>query len=286
MHRRSFRAQARLAICGGAALSLSLLVFVDVRAAAATTQEILPCVTVIDERDLQQDLLCDCLMIGVFGTLHTNGYTLTITNPGGLTCYGTLDIDSRGNIPGRVVLSGGGTSQVRSWLLGLGSKRILLSNSSSRLEIVGRSHVISGDGSIIGENNGAEIRIAAAAEQISLTNNVALRGMLKVRGLTGGAGQFDGKFVNGATGSVMADASGALDILEGDVADVRGAEWMVLSNVNAILRFNIGATNLAGDFIITFGMLDIDQPVHTSGNLRFTGGLIDVAPEQYFIAGQ
>jgi hypothetical protein len=229
------------------------------------------------------------LRVQAGGYIQINsGNSLTITNSAGFdldpasggAAEALFEVGSSGVSGGTLVLSGGGSDPIDG--------ELRLSHSASVFSITSSSATVSGAGHVNGTNAAAEIRVAAntSGSPITLTNSAVIEGMLKIRGMQPSAGQEQGRFLNGATGVVRANAAGVLEFKEGDFRDAAsGAKYVVNSNASAVLRFSVApAATLLGDFMIAAGTLDIDDSVSTSGGMCFTSGLIDVAASKSFSA--
>jgi len=197
--------------------------------------------------------------------------TLTITGSGGLDIDPANGAVSEGVFDvadGTLVLSGGGTNPIDG--------KLLLSHASAVLSVTSASPTLntSSSGHVQGTNASAEIRIAAEASQRTLTSNVRIHGMLKIRGMAPGGGQLIGKFVNGASGIIDADANGVLSIMEGEIDDASGAAWRV-THANGTLEFLVSPNCLDGNFTVAPGTLDA-SPVIGSVDVRTIGRLLSM----------
>ena len=64
-------------------------------------------------------------------------------------------------------------------------------------------------------------------------------------------------------------------VLSVEAAATAGGTWILDSS--ATIRFDAASTDLAGDFQISAGTLDINQDFITSGSMHLSGGKIEVA---------
>ena len=158
---------------------------------------------------------------------------------------------------------------------------LFLSNSSSKLEFKTNHATVGGDGAIVGQDNSAEIRIA---DDKTLTNEMIISGNMTI--LDAGT---SGTFVNGATGTVLANGnpntSGSAEILTiasgltFDDADTGTPKWEATTDADAVLQFDVGASCLDGDFVISgCATLKLDGvTIKTKGNVTKTAGEIVLA---------
>lgn len=161
---------------------------------------------------------------------------------------------------------------------------IKLSNGTAALKF-SASVTVDGDGNIIGEHNDAKFQIAGDK---TLTNEMIVKGQMQVKALPGGTRA--GKFVNGATGTVLADADGndspAVLLFAVGLAfdDVSGANWQATTDPDAVLKFDVGAACLDGDFLID-GCATIQLngvSIDTRGSYTNNGGLLDLVGAVHF----
>lgn len=139
------------------------------------------------------------------------------------------------------------------------------------------SATVAGRGSIKGQNNGAEIRIAT--DKV-LTNTTSIVGMLTIVGETGpgNAGKLDNR------GLVHANDNGTLELGSNLLLDDTGSavRWKASTNGGGILLFrneHTGGSKLDGDFAVAnCSKLKFDKTIETNGAFD-TGaavGLVDV----------
>lgn len=213
----------------------------------------------------QQDEAVKILTIEHDGLLTVTGQTLTISGTGGY-----LDIDpvGGGTLVGRlvfgasgvVVLSGTGTHDIDG--------HVLMSGSSSILRFSTNDTTIDGDGYIQGSVSTAQIELA----DVDLTNEMLIQGMMTIEESLGTS-----SFINGATGTVQANAAGILLLhsnLE-SISDADNASWDAIAS-GATLQFDVGASCLKGDFLISncakLKLVGID--ITTEGSVTKTAGQI------------
>lgn len=224
-----------------------------------------------------QDEVVLTLNIKHGGKLTVRGQTLTISGSAGLDIEsgvlndGLLDISTGGT----VILSGGGTHPIGGDLL-LSSNTSILKISAAMT--FGPNNTVYG--SVKGEHNDAKIDIAG----VVLTNNIVVEGNMTVREESGTA-----TFVNGATGIVRAngnpDISGNPEILKFasgltyDDADTGSPKCEAMTDSEAVLQFDTGASCLDGDFeIANCAKLKLDgADIKTRGSVTKTAGEIVLA---------
>lgn len=162
---------------------------------------------------------------------------------------------------------------------------ITLSTSSSKLAFTD-SVTINGSGSIIGQHNTAKLLINGGK---TLINMITVSGNMTVLTAVGTGGGADGIFLNGSTGTVLANAGGIL-LLDGSLTldddNNGGAKWQAKGDPNAVLQFATGLTfvdsnpELAGNFLVDDeAKLDIDLTVVTSGTMTHTNGTVDTTAD-------
>ncbi len=151
-----------------------------------------------------------------------------------------------------------------------------LSDAAAQVEFTA-TVTVGGDGSIKGENNSAQLRIA---KDNVLTNTTSIVGMMKIAGLTGGTNA--GKLVN--QGLVYANGDGTLELGANLLLDdsTGGVRWKAGNNSGAILVFkntHTGGSKLEGDFAVAnCAKLKFEKTIETNGTFD-TGaaaGFVDV----------
>lgn len=224
------------------------------------------------------------------------GVTVTVNQGAGINYKGPPGLGSNG-AAGDLTIGGGASVTVNSATLTLDldvihdfNGDLFLTNSSSILKFVDNDATVDGDGAIIGQHNSAKIQIEGAKK---LTSTMLIQGKMTIE-TDGGTG--DGKFVNGSTGIVWANAAGIL-LFDGsltlDDEEVGGARalWKATSGSSTFLQFGSGLTfvdsnpELEGDFVLC-GDANIvfDVQVRTGGCFDETtaNGVLDLAGNDYF----
>ena len=208
----------------------------------------------------------DYVLIRQGGAVYTGGYTLRIKARSGLLIEGAglLNVNAAG---GSVVLDVPGTTEGGTHIV---DGEIRLTTSTSVLQI--RDDVVlAGGGAIIGSDNGAEISVDGGR---MLTSQLRIEGIVTIAGT---ADAITGFFHN--EGWVVADSASARILLEDLTFRGRG-EWRVGPTSGTEIEFaaTADATQLAGDFVVFDGTLDIplNAIVITSGHLHWVDGSIVV----------
>ena len=193
--------------------------------------------------------------------------TLTVSGADGLFLRHRQDVE--GN-PGLIkftaptgnqilVLSGGGTHVIDGVFK--------MNHAEATLRITTADAILAGEGSIVMSDAAAEIQV----DTQMLTNRITIEGK-GVIGLSGSTGTF----VN--DGLIHANvASGTIDLT--DLTYKHGYGLFMVSTT-ATLKFNaniVDATELASDFLMEAGTLDIDEPLDTAGVLNYILGTLDAS---------
>jgi hypothetical protein len=154
---------------------------------------------------------------------------------------------------------------------------------NATLRITTNNHVLTGTGYISGDDYEAMIEIGddSDSNNLTLTSTTVIRGAMWITPNSTSTGTMT--FVNNG----VVEANNASDPLEICPDLLAGSgEWKVMSSANAELRLWTGSTSLTGDITVSQGTLDIDSNFETTGDLIFTGGQIEVAPNVRFVANK
>ncbi len=217
-----------------------------------------------------------------------NGHTIEVDDAQQVTSVtvqsgGQLNLVASDASGGQLTFCAAGTPSLAVYTL----NGVDLRDSGTALRFE-KSLTIAGTGSVRGRASDAAMVLLTgdAAQDVVLTSTILIHGALVIKEAGGG----DGFFYN--IGGVSADAPGkVLELhpsLDG-VGDISGGAciapmWTAMAS-GAVLRFGTPA-NLAGDFRVGPGTLDIDAPVHTDGRLTFaSGGVIIPHPPACFSYG-
>lgn len=185
-----------------------------------------------------QDEAVAALTIEHDGKLNVTGQTLTVSGILNIddatdgTRVGFLIVDGTN---GKVTLTG---NSVAHDIDG----ELWLSTNTSILEFTA-DVTVDGDGKIVGKHNSAQIEIA----NVTLINEMVIEGMMTIEESSG-----DATFVNGATGTVRANADGILSFASNLTLDDDASTSLMEAkgNSSAILKFNADATGLLGKFVL------------------------------------
>lgn len=206
---------------------------------------------------LDADITVGSLTIGPDVTLTTGAFDLTISGPGGLIIEsgGVLDVDAAG---GFLILTGGGVHTIHGTVN-------LADFSATTFRITTADVVLNGGGKIVGRSTA---NAAIELNAVTLVSRVIIEGKLTI-GLAGAAGTFINE------GMVHANVAGTLDLTDNTYRDGHTGVYAVSSNASAILNFAaniVDATEIASDFFVAAGRLDIRDPMITIGNLDYFEG--------------
>lgn len=214
-----------------------------------------------------------------------NGCTVTVDDEREVTSViikatGRLKI-SGNDAPARLTICSTGTPRLEVNQ----SEGLILSDDCVELRFA-TSLTVTGSGSILGLNSGAEVVLAPGQDDsITLQTNAPIRGALVIKRIGRGAGHF----VNGST--VIASDPGKSITLHSSLTSIDDTSsacnvWEV-NALNASLIFDRAATDLSGGFGVGPGTLHIKKQVTTGGPLRMsTGGVIvPSAPSTFAYSG-
>jgi hypothetical protein len=203
--------------------------------------------------------------------------------PDGSTCY----VDEDGRADSFAVANGGYLIVEPGQTLAIDSNStvdqdggIILQGAGSVLQIL-VSLTISGDGSIVGQDDEARIDIGADSDgtQRTLTSTITIEGALLIQRTS--SATVNMTFTNNG----IVEANDTDDQLEISPNVVNGTgQWIVSTDPDAKLLFSVSPTSLSGNVTVSDGTLDIDENFETSGTLTQTGGKIDVEKQNYFQA--
>jgi len=175
--------------------------------------------------------------------------------------YDCMTVTSRGLLIIEATLTLNGyycTSTVAGW--------VLLTDQAATLGFAA-THIVGGGGEIRGLKDTAQITITSGA---ILSSTTTITGHLEITG--------EGNFNN--QGTVDADATGTLAIkVGGTVDDSDGDDRWRVSTSGATLLFDSAIGTLAsmeGEFIVSAGVIYIDEALTTTGRLDLSGGVVDV----------
>ena len=151
---------------------------------------------------------------------------------------------------------------------------VVLSNAMAMLAFTDNV-TVDGDGSIVGQDDSARVFITAGK---TLTNEMIFEGNMKLLSTSTAT---DANFVNGATGTVLANGDGGGSVavllfaagLDIDDADTGTPKWQATSDTDAQLRFDVSDTGLDGEFTISGCAtlyLDDGVDIYTTGDLVAT----------------
>lgn len=223
--------------------------------------------------------ICPDVVVTVCNALGV-AKTVTLEGPSNPTGSTRIDIDPEA--ADATLTLGSGESPLTS-TLNSNTKIRLRAHASNiaTLRFVAANHTVArvnGSGDIVGYDDDARIVI----DGVALTSQVNIKGCLDIMD-----GTSAGSFIN--QGSVIANASGTLDIAVTTIDDTAGSgRWRVRIWSTAVLRFLEEPDCLDGDFVVSTGTLraggdggdDID--VVTTGDLTQTGGQIEAGVDDSF----
>lgn len=163
---------------------------------------------------------------------------------------------------------------------------LILSDGSAIVKFTGGTITASGSSTagIKGQHNGAKIQIEGGD---TLTSTMLIQGHMAME-TNGGSG--NGTFVNGATGTVLANGTASapaiLLIASGlTFDDVSGAKWQAQGDADAVLQFDVGASCLDGAFLIDDCAkieLAASVVIKTEGGLTHTAGRLTIGSSASF----
>lgn len=191
------------------------------------------------------DVTTDCVEIA-------SGGRLVITDTGTLTLTGD---------PNSV-------STINGW--------IDLDDCGARL-VFSADHTLSGSGYIAGHCGTARVELLNAIT-LTVSSGFTIQGALEIRA---GSGTLDNDGLVEANHCCAGNTT--LTCYSGTFTG-SGEYKVSVSGCTLKLDLGISDTNLAADFTVTNGTLDIDEEVITSGNYEQTGGTLDVAVGKKFQA--
>ena len=158
---------------------------------------------------------------------------------------------------------------------------LILSDSTAKVEFTYPQAsgwiAVGGSAGITGQDNAAEVRLNDA----KINSNTVFRGQMIIKKVAGTS-----TFLNGSTGIVRADAAGegspAILLLKSgltiDDADTGTPKWEATTDPDAVLQFDVGASCLDGNFVISgCATLRInDVTIATQGTYTLTAGRVDI----------